>query len=235
MKKDTIMNNQKSKELKFKNTYFLIGLNLVLIISLLMINWESSMTKSAKLRDAPLPFDSVICIPPTVHESNERSIEKDEAIDLFKTPIIDDDAEPTPEPKPVKRGKLFTTLKPVGKLDEVEKITPMPFPDSIYNEDPTFLLGEFDIYLKRAVQMPKAAIDYGISGLVAIEFIVESNGEVKMVKVLAPKNRQLGFGVEEACIQAILSTSNLWKPAEVNGKPVRSRFRVPIEIDNSSW
>lgn len=233
------MKNQKLKELQFKRTYFLVGLNLVLILCLVTINWKSTIRASSLPKMGPLDYDTMLFIPPTDHKNSETSEDKPKIEDLFKDPVAGD-PEPDPDPNPLipknkdKFSKLLVPKNKEGKK-EIIIIEPVFNPDSIYNVDPEFTLGKFNEYLQRMVDMPQVAKDLGINGLVAIEFIVEPNGEIKVVRAIAPKHRQLGYGIEEACIKAIIGSSKLWVPAEVNGKPVRSRFRVPIEIDNSGW
>jgi protein TonB len=82
--------------------------------------------------------------------------------------------------------------------------------------------------------MPKIADDLEISGTIFIQFVVERDGKITQLRAIAPKERQLGYGLEEECMRVIKLTSGKWKPAKRAGKAVRSYWRFPFEVDNSS-
>lgn len=71
---------------------------------------------------------------------------------------------------------------------------------------------------------PTKAVANGISGTIIIEFIVETDGAVNEVKVVQ--------GVCEECdAEAVRVVRRLiFKPLEIEGKPQRVRFRVPIRM-----
>jgi|GEM_PF-1995506 len=82
-------------------------------------------------------------------------------------------------------------------------------------------------------KMPKAAQEMGISGNVLIQFVVEIDGTISDVKIVASKEKQLGYKIEEECIRVIKLTDGKWKPAIKDGIKVRSYWRFPFEIENS--
>lgn len=229
-----------SNELQFKRTYFLIGLNLVLILSLIALNWKSTL--HAKSMVVPPDSGPNGWIDPYPTPKTDKDLIQDNTkktkVDIFKDPIVSEEENKPTIPQQMKK------LLGIGEGQITSKLTPETITidpsfgtednDTIYNFDPTFTLGAFDQYLKKRIKMPSLAIQYGISGTVVIEFVVEKDGSVQIVKAIAPAERRLGYGIEENCIQAIRGTSGFWEPATLNGIKVRSRFRVPIEIDNSS-
>lgn len=84
-------------------------------------------------------------------------------------------------------------------------------------------------------KMPKSAQELGISGIIFIQFIVEKDGTISNIKAIAPKERQLGYGLEAECIRVLKLTSGKWIPAQREGKNVRSYWRFPFEIDNTNF
>lgn len=232
---------KKNENTKFKNTFFLIGLNLALLLTLIVFNWETEIVRNANILE-PNGVDSLFGPPvfpipemPQTHNQPEAS----ETInnELFPPEIIMGD-EDSKMGNNRRESSFIPLLISYGNdLSEIITITKFSPPkDSIYDEvEPSFLYGKPDEYLKEKIWIPQNAIILRISGVVNIEFIVEANGEVKYVKIIAPQNRQLGYGIEEACMQAVLSTSKMWEPAEKDGIKVRSRVRAPIEIDNNSF
>ncbi len=83
--------------------------------------------------------------------------------------------------------------------------------------------------------MPKAASELGISGIVQLMFLVDVDGTISNITIVAPQERRLGYGLEQECMRVILLTSGKWKPALKDGKPIKSQFRFPFQIDNSGF
>ena len=100
----------------------------------------------------------------------------------------------------------------------------------------TFTGGEDKLreFVNSYYKMPRVASELGISGMIFIQFVVEKNGKITNIEAIAPKDRQLGYGLEEECKRVIELTSGNWKPASRAGKPVRSYWRFPFEVDNAS-
>jgi len=88
-------------------------------------------------------------------------------------------------------------------------------------------------FVRDSFNMPKVAMDVGASGIIIIQFVVEKDGTISDLRAIAPKERQLGYGLEAECMRVLRLTSGQWKPAMRIGEPVRSYWRFPFEIDNS--
>ena len=229
-----------SNELQFKRTYFLIGLNLVLILALIALNWKSTVYAKSMVDSPHSGAEGWINPYPTPRTDKDliQDNTKKTRVDIFKDPIVSEEENKPTIPQQIKKLLGIGEGQITSKLKE-ETITLDPSfgtedNDTIYNFDPNFTLGAFDEYLTKRIKMPSLAIQYGISGTVVIEFVVEKDGTVQIVKAIAPAERRLGYGIEENCIQVIRGTSGFWEPATLNGIKVRSWFRIPIEIDNSS-
>jgi TonB family protein len=78
-------------------------------------------------------------------------------------------------------------------------------------------------FLAAKLKYPVSAKENKVQGKVYIGFIVEKNGSLSDFKVV----RGLGAGCDEEAIR-ILKLSPIWKPAYVNGKPVRTSYTLPI-------
>lgn len=84
-------------------------------------------------------------------------------------------------------------------------------------------------------KMPNIAMDLEISGLIYMQFIVEIDGELSEIHSIAPKERRLGYGLEKESARVIGASQGNSYPAFRFGFPVRSYWRFPFEIDNSSF
>ena len=83
--------------------------------------------------------------------------------------------------------------------------------------------------------MPISAIEKGVSGIVLIEFVVELDGTLTGFKPLGNAIERLGYGLEEEFIRVLKLTSGDWTSAVKDGKPVKSFYRLPFEVDNSGF
>lgn len=111
-------------------------------------------------------------------------------------------------------------------------------PDSliIYSEvdvEGSYIDGEEELskFVRDRFKMPEKAEQMSVSGMVFIQFIAETDGTINDIIVIAPKERQLGYGLEEECMRVIKLTSGNWNPATRAGKPVRSYWRFPFEVE----
>ena len=80
-------------------------------------------------------------------------------------------------------------------------------------------------YLSKHLRYPAAARDRGVAGLVYVQFVVDSRGQVSDVKVLK--------GIDTACDEEaarVVSQMPAWKPGRQNGRNVSVRFSLPIRF-----
>ena len=78
-------------------------------------------------------------------------------------------------------------------------------------------------YFLSHVYYPDPAMYAGIEGTVNVSFIVEEDGSISNVEV----KESLYPCLDKAASRVVLGMEK-WKPAMCNGKPVRSRFHIPI-------
>ena len=82
-------------------------------------------------------------------------------------------------------------------------------------------------YIAKNLEYPELAKEEGIHGMVLVSFVVDDKGNVVNVETL---NKKIGYGLEEAAMKVIRSTSGKWEPATVNGTKVKMKFRQPIRF-----
>jgi TonB family protein len=81
-------------------------------------------------------------------------------------------------------------------------------------------------FLKNNLVYPKAAREAKIQGTVYAQFFVETNGTITDITIA----RGIGAGCNEAAIDVIKKMSGSWNCALNGGKPVRSKFTLPIQF-----
>lgn len=80
-------------------------------------------------------------------------------------------------------------------------------------------------YLVQTIIYPQKCAEYGIVGKIFIQFIVEIDGSISNVWVLNGVNKLM----DEECVRVAYNMPH-WKPGEINGKPVRSIFSLPVSF-----
>ena len=80
-------------------------------------------------------------------------------------------------------------------------------------------------YFNVNLRYPQVALENGISGTVLVAFAIDTLGVVSDVKV----DKGVDPLLDQEAIRLVKGLPN-WKPARKNGKPVKSRFRVPVRF-----
>ena len=82
---------------------------------------------------------------------------------------------------------------------------------------------ELMAFLRSNLKYPKKAIEEDIQGKVIVQFIVQKNGKIKDISVIKSVHPLL-----DAEAVRVVKKMPKWKPAEINGKAVNSRFTLPF-------
>jgi protein TonB len=117
---------------------------------------------------------------------------------------------------------------------KVEEITISPVVEEKEDVDQIFLVVEepaspkggmqaFYKYVQEKMKYPAQARRMGVEGKVFVEFVVNRDGSIQDVKVV----KGIGAGCDEEAVRVVASAPP-WNPGKQRGKPVRSRFVVPI-------
>ena len=110
-----------------------------------------------------------------------------------------------------------------GESPEIGTETPIMAPDVL----PEFPGGTSAMqqYLKEHIIYPEKAQKEGTQGRVAVQFVVERNGEIKRTKVLRSVSPELDA---EAC--RVIKAMPRWKPGKKDGKKVACIMNIPISF-----
>jgi TonB family protein len=84
---------------------------------------------------------------------------------------------------------------------------------------------EFIRFIFMNTHYPELARQNRIEGQVTISFVIELDGSVDEVRVL----KGLSPDIDQEAVR-VVSKSPAWEPAFQRGKPVRSRFIVPVNF-----
>ena len=213
---------------KRKNTFLLVGF--VVVLGLVYFGFELFATSDL---------------------SKDLSVQDDDLIIVMDEDVIATDPTPPPPPPPVAQQQevilqlvednikvntdfdfsqdfdLDAAIEDYVPIDIVEEETDNTPPLRFVEEMPEPVGGIEAMYafLQSNIRYPEVARNNGISGQVFIEFVVERDGSIGNVKVLAGVYPELD---QEAV--RVVKMMPKWKPGKQMGKAVRCYFNIPIRF-----
>lgn len=165
----------------------------------------------------------------------------------FTPPVIKKDNEVKPDEEPPKvediKNKAVSTKTVEGDPNGVDPglledskgtgvvEAPPPAKEEIFTfveQPPSFPGGEdaLNKYLSKNIRYPHVAQENGISGTVFVQFVVDSDGNIKDVKTVGATK---GGGLEEEATR-VVKTMPKWKPGKQNGRFVSVQYNLPIRF-----
>lgn len=84
----------------------------------------------------------------------------------------------------------------------------------------------FPNFIARNLVYPKKAIRNKIEGEVILGFTIDENGKMDKLEVISSPNEILN----DAAIQVMLKSKNMWNPGYVHNMPIRISFKIPINF-----
>jgi len=135
-------------------------------------------------------------------------------------PPMPPEPEPEPEPIIVPEPEPWPTPRPVPNP---KAIVDFPDVEAMYPGDVPMDSKNMMKFIQDNLQYPQVDIENEIQGKVYIEFIVEEDGSLTNIKVL----RGVSSTLDKEAVRVIRLMPK-WIPAELNGKAVRCRARLPI-------
>jgi protein TonB len=208
-------------------------------------NLKKPVIQEIKMEDVKLPDDPKTPPPPPPPPAPPPPVKPSVQ---FTPPVIKKDNEVPPEEEPPKhediKDKAISTKTVEGDPNGIDPglledskgtgvVGPPPAPakEEIFTfveQPPTFPGGEEALakYLGKNIRYPRVAQENGISGTVFVQFVVDSEGNIKDVKTVGAKK---GGGLEEEAIR-VVKTMPKWKAGRQNGRQVSVQFNLPIRF-----
>lgn len=212
-----------------KTRNFLLGLVAALSLSLVAFEWRQS---------------TVLITPPDLDEPIANWEPENIPIIMRKPkelpePMVNKALPPKPDPNPkpiyqepspdpdlefdLDDSNLFSDEEPVI---DVTPLSPTRYPSS----NPEFPGGEQAMfkYLQHNLKYPEMAKDYNVQGRVYVQFVVDTNGEIKNLEIL---KGLLGndLGCEEEAMRVIRSMPK-WKPGMQGDRKVPVIYTMGINF-----
>ena len=185
-------------------------------------------------------------------KSKERNVEKvDMVLAPIETDLVEitrpDQPQEQPQVKKVEMNVISDVFQLVDnstktntelnfiEFDADMSISVAPPKEEEIVEEPIFVVAEkmpsfmggdlttFRTWVQQRLKYPAIAQEYGISGQVILEFVVEKDGTLSNIVVLRTPDNSLS---EEAI--RVLKTSPKWEPGLQRNKPVRVTYTLPV-------
>ncbi|MEC5147173.1 TonB family protein [Chitinophaga sp. 212800010-3] len=208
-------------------------------------NVKKPVIQEIKMEDVKLPDDPKTPPPPPPPPAPPPPVKPSVQ---FTPPVIKKDNEVPPDEEPPKhediKDKAISTKTQEGDPNGVDPglledskgtgvVGPPPAPPkeeifTFVEQPPTFPGGEEALakYLSKNIHYPRVAQENGISGTVFVQFVVDSEGNIKDVKTVGAAK---GGGLEEEAVR-VVRTMPKWKPGKQNGRQVSVQFNLPIRF-----
>ena len=220
--------SQKGDLDKRRNTFLLIGF--VVILGLVYAGFElfatSDMAKNLGMADEEVIFvmdEDVIATDPTPPPPPPPVAQQTEVI----LQLVEDNIKVNTDFDFSQDFDLDMSIDEYVPIEiveeEVENAPPMRFVE----EMPEYIGGAEAMYafLQSNLKYPEVARNNNISGQVFLEFVVERDGTIGNVKVLAGVYPEL----DQEAIRVVKMMPK-WKPGKQMGKTVRCYFNIPVRF-----
>jgi protein TonB len=211
-----------------RSTWLLIGYVFVLAVTFIAFEWSERDKKVATDTGiAQVDFEEEI-IPITKQEEPKQAPPPPEAPKVEEVlKIVENDAnvqestiQATDDTKQAIEVK-YTPVEVVEEEPEEEQIF------QVVEEQPEFPGGQIELmkFLQKNIKYPTISQENGVQGRVIVQFVVNRDGSIVDTQVMRGVDPYLD---KEAL--RVVSTMPKWKPGKQRGKPVRTRFTLPVQF-----
>ena len=211
-----------------RSTWLLIGYVFVLAVTFIAFEWSERDKKVATDTGiAQVDFEEEI-IPITEQEEPKQAPPPPEAPKVEEVlKIVENDAnvqestiQATDDTKQAIEVK-YTPVEVVEEEPEEEQIF------QVVEDMPEFPGGQIELmkFLQKNIKYPTISQENGVQGRVIVQFVVNRDGSIVDTQVMRGVDPYLD---KEAL--RVVSTMPKWKPGKQRGKPVRTRFTLPVQF-----
>lgn len=124
--------------------------------------------------------------------------------------------------KMLRRGVLSDDDKSIDPKNRIYSLTEVQKRAMFGNGDEKSFL---ENWVYKYIKYPEDALNSGLQGRCIVEFVVEKSGSVTDVQIV----ESAGASLDDEAVK-VIKASPKWKPAKINGTPVRSRLSLPVEF-----
>ena len=221
------MEAKKTKKADMQNRRALfmeIGLVIALACVVGAFSWGQTKREVQQLVDAVAPVEVEVIIN-TEQEQRQPEVrpQVNQVISDFLE-VVRNDTQITTDYSFEEFSEDFVIEVPVAAAVEEEIVEDIPM--IIAEEMPIFQGGPiegFRAWVQGRMSYPRVAQENNIQGNVITRFVIERDGSLTNIEILASPDRSLS---EEAT--RVLNSSPKWEPGKQRGRPVRVSYTMPV-------
>ena len=209
---------------------FLLGLDVVLAVLFVTLEWNTSDTGWAFFED-DAELEAEMELSPLRRDKDEIPMmlpqaKQEEAVKTEELRLVDDDIELTFEPEPVERPEEKMDNETVeADKPEVLDMYDEPIDFRVVEDLPQFPGGasEFMKWLTKNLKYPASASNRKVKGKVVAQFIVNKDGSVSDLELLQK--------LDPSCDREVLRVLRMmpkWQAGLMDAKPCRTKVCIPV-------
>ena len=209
---------------------FLLGLDVVLAVLFVALEWNTSDTGWAFFED-DAELEAEMELSPLRRDKDEIPMmlpqaKQEEAVKTEELRLVDDDIELTFEPEPVERPEEKMDNETVeADKPEVVDMYDEPIDFRVVEDLPQFPGGasEFMKWLTKNLKYPASASNRKVKGKVVAQFIVNKDGSVSDLELLQK--------LDPSCDREVLRVLRMmpkWQAGLMDAKPCRTKVCIPV-------
>ena len=220
------MEAKKTKRADLQNRrglFMEIGLVVALLVVVLAFRWGQTEKVVEAMVDTVAPVEEEVIVNT---EQEQRQPEVRPQVNQVLSDVIDvvrNETQITTEYNFDEFTEDFQIVVPTAAPEE-EAVEEIP----VFNaeEMPTFQGGDlntFRTWVQGRLQYPRLASENNIQGTVTLQFVIERDGSLSNITVLASPDKSL---TDEAI--RVLNSSPKWEPGKQRNRPVRVYYILPV-------
>ena len=209
---------------------FLLGLDVVLAVLFVALEWNTSDTGWAFFED-DAELEAEMELSPLRRDKDEIPMmlpqaKQEEPVKTEELRLVDDDIELTFEPEPVERPEEKKDNETVeADKPEVVDMYDEPIDFRVVEDLPQFPGGasEFMKWLTKNLKYPASASNRKVKGKVVAQFIVNKDGSVSDLELLQK--------LDPSCDREVLRVLRMmpkWQAGLMDAKPCRTKVCIPV-------
>ena len=209
---------------------FLLGLDVVLAVLFVALEWNTSDTGWAFFED-DAELEAEMELSPLKRDKDEIPMmlpqaKQEEPVKTEELRLVDDDIELTFEPEPVERPEEKKDNEAVeADKPEVVDMYDEPIDFRVVEDLPQFPGGasEFMKWLTKNLKYPASASNRKVKGKVVAQFIVNKDGSVSDLELLQK--------LDPSCDREVLRVLRMmpkWQAGLMDAKPCRTKVCIPV-------
>lgn len=212
-----------------RSFFFKIGLSVSLLGTIVFFMWSQPVVSLPAIEVTPYLDDVIEMIDITKPDPDPKPLQPQKIhtlVDLIN--IVPNERKIDVVWNFGNEDDEFPEFEAAGSGGGAEELEPEAIDFMLIEDKPLFRgrdVNTFRNWVLGELVYPQLALETGIQGRVTLQFVIDKDGNLTQITVLASPDRSLS---EEAV--RILQKSERWTAGKQRGHPVPVRFTIPIDF-----